>query len=82
MVAIAVVLLVLFISWQTYVYFGASWHYPTENERFMLAKAEESKGNLRNLNDKDRAKLMKMLGPQAGMAISSMYTSAHPKKPR
>ena len=81
-VTIAVVVLVLFMAWQTYVYFGATWHFPTENERFMLAKAEECKGNLRDLNDKDRARLMKMLGPQAGMAISSMYSSAHPKHPR
>ncbi len=77
-VAAAVVVLLLFMGWQAYVYFGSSLpHIPSANERFMMQKAEECQGDIRKLNEKDQAALMTMMGRQAGMGISSMYSSAH-----
>lgn len=82
-VAGAIVVLLAFLVWQAYVYFGSSLpHIPSKEERFMMQKAEECQGDIRKLNEKDQAILMKMMGRQAGMGISSMYNSAHHPRSR
>ena len=79
----AIVLLLVFLVWQTYLYFGYLFpHIPSKEESFMLQKAEECHGDIRKLNEKDQDILMKMVGRQAGMAISSMYSSAHRSRNR
>ena len=79
----AVVVLLLFLVWQTYIYFGYLFpHIPSKEESFMMQKAEECKGDIRKLNEKDQDILAKMMGRQAGMGISSMYSSAHRSRSR
>ncbi len=76
-VAAAVVVLILFFVWMTYAYFGSGIHIASADERFMQQKAEECQGDIRKLSEKDQATLTKMMGRQAGMGISSMYSAAH-----